>query len=476
MSSDGIYDAVVIGSGPNGLCAAIALARAGRRVLVREAKATIGGSCRSAGLTLPGFVHDVCSTVQALARVSPFMRTLPLQEHGLELLEPAAAYAHPLDDGSAAVAERSVEATARSLGADASAYVRHVGPLVASWAKLAPDLLAPLRLPRHPLAMAAFGIHAIRSARGLAEHWFAGERARAMLAGVAAHAILPFEWTGSAAMGLVLALSAHVAGWPVARGGSQRVVDALASYLRSLGGVIATDAPVETLDELGRTRAILCDITPRQLLRIAGDRLPAGYRKRLERFRYGPGVWKVDWALEGPIPWAAAECARAGTVHVGGTLDEIAAAERTAWEGRSSERPFVLLVQPTVVDPSRAPAGKHVGWAYCHVPHGLTFDMTGRIEAQVERFAPGFRQRILARSVMGPAEMERHNPNLVGGDITGGAMLLSQLFTRPVARLDPYAVPIDGVYFCSASTPPGGGVHGMCGYWAAQAALRRELR
>jgi len=474
MPTDGTYDAVVIGSGPNGLCAAITLAQAGRKVLVREAQPTIGGSCRSAELTLPGFTHDICSTVQALASVSPMIKSLPLAKYGLELIEPLAAYAHPLDDGTAAVAYRSIEQTAATLGNDAQSYMKHIGPLAEHWDELSADLLAPPRVPRHPLLLAKFGLDAIRSARGLADHWFTGLHARGLFAGVAAHAILPFDWLASASMGLVLALSAHAVGWPIAKGGSQCLSDALAAHLRSLGGVIATDAPVQSLDELGKTKMVLCDITPRQLLRIAGEKLPIQYRKRLERFRYGPGVWKMDWALDGPIPWKAQECALAGTVHLGGTLEEIADSERAPWQGRVHDRPYVLLVQPTLFDSTRAPAGKHIAWAYCHVPNGSMVDMTARIGAQIERFAPGFRERIIGRSSMSPLIMERHNANLIGGDITGGAMMFSQLFTRPVARLNPYATPIPGLYLCSASTPPGGGVHGMCGYWAAKTALAHD--
>ena len=475
MLRDGNYDAVVIGSGPNGLCAAITLAQAGRKVLVREAQPTIGGSCRSAPLTLAGFTHDICSTVQALASVSPLIKSLPLAKYGLELIEPPAAFAHPLDDGSAAVAYRSIDRTAATLRDDAQAYLKHIAPLAGHWDTLAEDLLAPPRIPRHPLLMADFGRFAIRSARGLADHWFTGPHARGLFAGVAAHAILPFDFLASASMGLVLALSAHAVGWPIAKGGSQRLIDALAAYFRSLGGVIATDTPVQTLDELGKTRIVLCDVTPRQLLRIAGKKLPIGYRNRLARFRYGPGVWKMDWALDGPIPWKARDCALAGTVHLGGTLEEIADSERAPWQGRIHDRPYVLLVQPTLFDSTRAPAGKHIAWAYCHVPNGSTVDMSSRIEAQIERFAPGFRDRIIGRSAMSPHMMERHNANLIGGDITGGAMMISQLFTRPVARINPYATPAPGLYLCSASTPPGGGVHGMCGYWAARTALAREL-
>jgi len=466
------HDAIVIGSGPNGLCAAIVLARAGRSVLVREGAATIGGSCRSAALTLPGFVHDTCATVQAFTRSSPLLHTLSLAEHGLEMMYASAAVAHPLDDGSAAVLERSVEATADSLGADGPAYRTLMGPLVAHWDELATDLLAPPRVPGHPLKLARFGWRAIRSARTLADSWFAGEPAKALFAGLAAHSILPLEWLGTAAFGMILGASAHAGGWPFAKGGSQKVSDALASYLRSLGGEIVTGAPVETIDELPRATPVICDLTPRQLLKVAGHKFPPRYRRALERFLYGPGVFKVDWALDGPTPWKNSGCARAGTVHLGGTFDGIADSERACWNSEHAKRPYVLFVQQTPWDPTRAPAGKHTAWAYCHVPNGSSLDMTDAIESQVERFAPGFRDRILARHVMNAAAMERHNPNLVGGDVTGGANVLAQLFARPVARLNPYATPVKGLYLCSASTPPGAGVHGMCGYWAARAALK----
>lgn len=470
------YDAVVIGSGPNGLAAAITLARAGRSVLVREGARTIGGSCRSAALTLPGFVHDVCATVQAMAPVSPFLRTLPLEAHGCRLVRPPAAFAHPLDDGTAALVEGTVEETARRLEADAGAYRALMGPIVGSWESLAPMLLGPPRPPAHPLLLARFGLRAIRSVTSLAKEAFRTEPARALFAGVAAHAVLPLEQPATAAFGLVLTLAAHAGGWPVAAGGSQRLADAMASCFRSLGGEIQTGAPVESLDDLPPARAILCDVTPRQLLRLAAGRLPDSYARRLRRFRYGPGAFKVDWALNGPIPWLARECARAGTVHLGGTLAEIAESERAPWEGRVSERPYVLLVQSSLFDPTRAPAGRHTAWAYCHVPNGSTIDMTERIELQVERFAPGFRARILARHVMSPTDLEARNPNLVGGDVGAGSQQLSQLFARPVLRLNPYSTPVPGLYLCSASTPPGGGVHGMCGHWAARSALRHTPR
>ncbi|MCC7354550.1 MAG: NAD(P)/FAD-dependent oxidoreductase [Anaerolineae bacterium] len=472
MTPSTTADAVVVGSGPNGLAAAITLALGGCSVIVLEAKETIGGGSRSAELTLPGFIHDVCSTAHPLAVASPFFRTLPLAEHGLEWVQPPAPLAHPFDDGTASVLERSIEATGETLGPDAQAYRRLLEPLVAGWDDLAADLLGPLRVPRHPFLLARFGLHAIRPARGLAQSLFTGERARAFFGGMSGHSMMPLEQPLTAAFGLVLGASGHAVGWPVARGGSQKIADALASYLRSLGGEIVTAKPVETMKDLPPARAILFDVTPRQLLRIAGDRLPAGYRRKLAGYRYGPGVFKIDWALDGPIPWRAAACARAGTLHLGGTLAEIAASERAVWRGEHAERPYILLVQQSLFDPTRAPQGKHTAWAYCHVPHGSTCDMTGRIEAQVERFAPGFRDLILARSVRSAADMEQYNPNYVGGDINGGLQDFRQHFTRPMLRLVPYSTPVKGLYICSSSTPPGGGVHGMCGYFAARAALR----
>lgn len=465
-------DAVVVGSGPNGLAAAIALAQAGRRVRVLEGSDTLGGGCRSEELTLPGFVHDTCSTVHALALASPFLSSLPLSEHGLELVHPGAPLAHPLDDGTAAVLERSVEDTARGLGPDGEAWRRLFGPLVRDGERLIPDLLGSLRLPRHPLSLARFGPNALRSAGGLARSRFEGEHARALLAGSCAHSMLSLSSPGSAAFGLVLALSAHLVGWPVARGGSQQLADALAAHLRSLGGKIETGRWLESVDELDGRAPVMLDVTPRQLLRLAGHRLPERYARALSRYRYGPGVFKLDWALDGPIPWRAEEVGRAGTVHLGGTLEELVDSERAATCGEHHERPFVLLVQASRFDRSRVPEGKHSAWAYCHVPHGSTRDVTANIEAQVERFAPGFGDLIAARSAMPPAAVERRNPNYVGGDINGGVQDLRQLFARPVARAVPYSTPVPGLYICSSSTPPGGGVHGMCGYHAARAALR----
>lgn len=467
-------DAIVVGSGPNGLAAGIALARAGLSVRIYEAESAVGGAMRSDALTEPGSVHDVCSTVHALAAISPFFRTLPLGKFGLQLVQPDAPFAHPLDDGSAVVVERSLDAAADALGVDGAAYRRLLAPFTARADDLMTALLAPLGL-RHPLLMARFGIHGIRSAAGLARGLFTHEGTRAMFAGVAAHSVLPLDFPGTAGFGLGLVIAAHAVGWPVARGGSQKVADALTGYFRSLGGEIETGVRVESLAQLPRSRAILLDVTPRQLVRIAGDRMPVAYRRKLERFRYGPGVFKMDWTLSSPVPWRAGACGRAGTLHLGGTLAEIAESERAAWEGRVHDRPFVLVVQPGRWDPSRAPAGKYTLWAYCHVPHASTVDMTSRIEDQIERFAPGFRDAISSRHAMGPAEMERRNANLVGGDIAGGAADLRQLFVRPVSLLAPYATPIEGVYLCSSSTPPGVGVHGMCGYHAARAALRRTF-
>lgn len=469
----GSYDALVVGAGPNGLSAAIAIAQTGRSVLVLEGQDTVGGGARSADLTLPGFLHDVCSAIHPLAVGSPFWSTLPLFEHGLEWVHPPAPVAHPLDDGTAVMMERSVDETADGLGPDAESYRKLFGPLVRNWDKLSADVIGPLRLPRHPLLTAHFGLLGLRSAVSVAESHFEDERARALFAGIAAHSVLPLDQATSAAVGLVLGAAGHADGWPMPRGGAQRISDALASYLTSLGGRIETGVTVESPDDVPDAAVTLLNVTPKQIVEIVGDRLPDRYRRKLESYRYGPAAFKVDWALDGPVPWSDPECTRAGTVHLGGTMAEVAQSEREVWDGRHPERPFVLLAQLSLFDPSRAPEGKHTAWAYCHVPNGSDFDMTGRIEAQVERFAPGFRERILERSVRPPAALEEYNPNLVGGDIGGGVQDLGQLFSRPVSMLDPYSIPSTDMFICSSSTPPGGGVHGMCGYFAAQAALRR---
>jgi phytoene dehydrogenase-like protein len=470
------YDAVVVGSGPNGLAAAITLASAGRHVHVVEAAGTPGGGTRSAEMTLPGFVHDVCSTIQPLLLASPFFRRLPLADLGVELVHPEVPYAHPLDGGRAAVLHRDVRDTAACLGDDGPAYERLMRPLVAQWDGIVADTLKPLRPPRHPLTMARFGLLAVQSARRLAEARFAGDEARALVAGAAAHSMLPIDRSPTAGVALLLGMLAHAVGWPAVKGGSQVLADALVKDLEQLGGTITLGTRVESLAQVPRAKVVLFDVTPRQLVAIAGDRLPGRYRDALTRYRYGPGIFKVDWALDGPIPWANADVARAGTVHVGGTLAEVAESELAANEGRHTDRPYVLLAQQTVFDPSRAPRGKHTAWAYCHVPSGSTRDMTGAIESQVERFAPGFRDLVLARAVRNSGDVETHNANYVGGDINGGVQDLRQQFARPVARWTPYRTPRRGLYLCSSSTPPGGGVHGMCGYWAARAALRRELR
>ena len=469
-------DAVVVGAGPNGLTAAITLARAGRSVLVLEAADVAGGGCRSEELTLPGFVHDVCAAIHPLAVASPALAGLPLADHGLAWAHPEAPAAHPRPDGRAAVLERSLDATADSLGADAFPWRRLVGPLVRRWDELTASILAPmLRPPRHPVTLARFGLRALWPAKALAERAFDGDEARGLFAGLAAHAILDLRAPLTSSFGLTFAASGHAAGWPAVKGGSQRLTDAMVSYLRSLGGEVETGRRVASLAELPPASTVLFDVTPRQVVSIAGDRLEPRARRRLTRFRHGPGSFKIDYALDGPVPWKAEGCGRAGSVHVGGTLEDVAAGEREVARGRHPERPFVLTAQPSRFDPTRAPDGKHTFWAYCHVPHGSTVDMTEAIEDQLERFAPGFRDLVLARHAMFPADLERHNANNVGGDVAGGSHGGLQLVARPRLALDPYRLPVDGVdaYLCSASTPPGAGVHGMCGWWAARSAVRR---
>jgi len=469
-------DAVVIGSGPNGLAAAVYLARTGAHVLVLEARDRIGGGTRTGELTLPGFLHDECSAVHPMAILSPWLRQLPLADHGLRWIQPPASVAHPLDDQPAVLLRRSLADTTDQLGPDAASYRRLIEPFLGDPHGLLADALAPLGLPRHPLRMLRFGWHGLRSAVRLARR-FEAPQARALLAGCAAHSILPLDRAVTAALGLMFLITGHVEAWPIAAGGSQAITRALASLLVASGGRIETGAHVRSLADLPPARVYLFDTSPAQLAAIAAPALPARYLRRLARFRYGPAVFKLDWALAGPIPWRDPRCLEASTVHLGGTLEQIAAAEAAVWRDEHPSQPFVLLCQQSQFDPTRAPPGQHTGYAYCHVPAGSTVDVTAQIEQQIEqqieRFAPGFRDRILARHATTPADLARDNPNYVGGAITGGVADIYQLFTRPVARLNPYTTPNPRVFLCSASTPPGGGVHGMCGYHAARAAARR---
>jgi phytoene dehydrogenase-like protein len=462
----------VVGSGPNGLAAAITMARAGRKVEVHEAETQVGGAVRTMELTVAGFRHDFGSAVHPMAASSPIFSSLPLEQHGLYWIHGSAPLAHPLDDGSAIILERNLGDAEAALGSDGRAWRKLVEPLVEHWAQFVHDALGPVaHIPRHPLLMARFATCAFQSAVGLANRRFNGNRARSLFAGLAAHSFLSLDQPLSPAIGLVIGAAAHAVGWPVPRGGSQAITDALAAHLRELGGQIHTGRRIATLDELGPPGAqIFCDVTPRQLLSIAGDRLHRGYQKSLNRFRYGPGAFKIDYALSEPIPWRAKECGRAITVHVGGTMAEIARSEFATTHGSIAERPFVIVAQPSLFDPTRAPQGKHVAWVYCHVPNGSDVDMTSRIEAQLERFAPGFRDCVIARHVSSPAALESMDANIVGGDINGGELSLRQFFFRPA--LGNYSTGTPNLYICSASTPPGGGVHGMCGYHAARMALR----
>ncbi len=462
--------AVVVGSGPNGLAAAIVLAQAGLQVEVREAAAVLGGGTRSGELTLPGFVHDLGSGVHPWGVSSPFFKTLPLEKYGLRWKFPPASLAHPFDDGTAVTLERSVEETAEQLGPDGPAYRKLYEPLVDNWQTLVQDVLRPIPSPRHPLMMASFGLRAMQPCTFLTKTLFRGARARALVAGSAAHSSLKLESLVSSAFGMMLGAAGHAVGWPVAEGGSQQISNALAGVLESLGGRVVTSARVTTLDELGSPDLTLCDVTPRQFLTLARPKLRGPFRQLLEKYKYGPGIFKVDWALREPIPWTAKNCLRAATVHLGGSIEEIAAAERAASEGRAPEKPFVLLAQQSLFDPTRAPAGLHTAWTYCHVPNGWTGSALQQIESQIERFAPGFRDCVLARATHNPAEMQGWDENLVGGDISGGLLDVKQFFIRPTWRQ--YGTPLRGVYLCSSSTPPGASVHGMCGYWAARTALR----
>lgn len=474
--SDVSYDAVVVGSGPNGLAAAITLAADGRSVLVLEGADTPGGGARSAELTLPGFVHDICSAIHPLAAASPFFRQQRLEKYGLHWIQPEIAVAHPFDDGTAAVLHRSIEESIVSLAGDAASYRGLVEPFVEVWEEIVHEFLGPLRLPKHPLTMIRFASKALRSTAGLARSTFNGGRAQALFTGLSAHSMLDLTQAGTAGFGLMLAIMAHAVGWPLAQGGSQNIVRAMVNRLSQLGVGVRTGIFIESMQQLPAARAYLFDTSPGALSRIAEDHLPAHYRQKLERYRYGPGVFKIDWALEQAIPWQAAACRRAGTVHIGGSMEEIIDAERLVCRGQHPEKPFVILAQQSLFDRTRTPGENQAAWAYCHVPNGSRVDMSRQITEQIERFAPGFSSLILAESKRTASDLQSYNPNYVSGDINGGLQDLRQLYTRPLARLVPYGTPSRNIYLCSSSTPPGGGVHGLCGYFAAKAALEGILK
>ncbi|TFG73367.1 MAG: NAD(P)/FAD-dependent oxidoreductase [Flavobacteriales bacterium] len=466
------YDAVIIGSGPNGLSAGIAMAKNGLKVMIIEASASVGGGMRTAELTLPGFHHDICSAVHPMGYLSPYFKTLPLEEHGLQWIIPEASVAHPLDSGDSVLLTRSIHDTATNLGIDAQRYRKLVTHFVENADRLLADSLKPLGFPNDPLLMFQFGIKALQPATFFSEHFFKADRAKALFAGCAAHSVLPLNKFFTSAIGLMFLVTGHVENWAIPKGGSQSIANALTNYYKSLGGEILLSTKIEHFDALPMAKKYIFDTDPLQLAAIAGERLPMSYKKRLQKYRFGPGVFKIDFALDGPIPWRDPNCLKASTVHVGGTLKEIAQSEKDAWEGRHSEKPFVMLAQQSQFDPERAPKGKHTGWAYCHVPNGSDKDMTLHLENQIERFAPGFRDLILAKKTMATKDFHAYNPNYFGGAVTGGAADVFQLFTRPVARFDPYSTPNPDIFICSASSPPGGGVHGMCGYHAAQSVLK----
>ena len=465
------YDAIVVGSGPNGFAAAIAMQEQGIRVLVIEGKDTIGGGLRSAELTFPGYTHDICSAIHPLAVASPFFKNLPLDKHGLEYIFPEVAAAHPFDDGTAAFLKKSIGETALSLGEDEQAYSKLLNPLLKNWQELLKDVLAPLHIPHNPLELVKFGLNGLLPAVALAKR-FNTDLAKGLLAGMAAHSMQPLSNISTSAVALVLMAAGHHKGWPIPKGGSAAIANALASYFTSIGGKIETSLMIHSLSQLPSSHAVLFDITPKQLLKIAGHRFSSIYKWQLGRFRYGMGVYKMDWALDEPIPFKNEICRNAGTLHLGNTFEEIVVAEKQTWQGKHPEKPFVLLAQPSVFDSSRAPKGKHTAWAYCHVPNNSTYDMSMAIENQVERFAPGFKDLILSKHTMDSRQIESYNPNYVGGDINGGVIDIGQLFTRPALRYSPYKTSQKGLYICSSSTPPGGGVHGMCGYYAAKKALK----
>jgi phytoene dehydrogenase-like protein len=465
------YDAIVVGSGPNGLAAAIRLQQQGHSVLLIEGKDQVGGGLRTGELTLPGFRHDVCSAIHPMAIHSPFLSSLPLADFGLEFIHPAIAAAHPFDGEGAAYVTKSIADTAKALGKDEQVYLDLIGPVIENWPFIIDSILAPLRFPGHPFKLARFGLKALRSASAIAKS-FSTKEGRGLWAGMAAHSIQPLTNISTAAIGLVLSAAAHIKGWPMAKGGSQAIADALAAYFKHLGGTIQTGKWIQSVDELPPARTVLLDVTPAQMLQIAGHRFNSFYKAQLQRYRYGMGVFKVDWALSGPIPFISEQCRKAATIHIGGTYEEIALSESTASSGKIADKPFILLAQQSLFDDSRAPAGQHTAWGYCHVPNGSVVDMTGVIEQQVERFAPGFRKLILGRHTMNAQQMETYNPNYIGGDINGGIIDIRQLYTRPTLSLTPYRTSDKQIYICSSSTPPGGGVHGMCGYHAAQTVLK----